>query len=51
MTGLVANDRFADFRCVQTAFELGGDAVRLSAEASRTLNLTTGDQLRYWTKD
>ncbi len=51
VTGLVANDRFGDFRCVQTEFEPGADGVHLSAEAARVLDLTAGDHLRYWTRD
>ena len=51
VAGLVANDRFEDFRCVQTEFETSGDGVHLSAEAARVLDVTIGDHLRFWTKD
>ena len=51
VSGLVANERFGDFRCVQTEFEIVEGGLRLSADAQRALDVTEGETLRYWTKD
>ncbi|MCP2680597.1 arginine N-succinyltransferase [Maricaulaceae bacterium NA33B04] len=51
VSGLVANERFGDFRCVQTEIELVEGGLRLSADAQRALDVTEGETLRYWTKD
>ncbi len=50
-SGLISNDRFGDFRCVQTDFEVSAAGLRLSQAARRALDVTAGDALRYWIKD
>jgi arginine N-succinyltransferase len=48
---LVSNDRKQDFRCVYIETQATGDALRLSDEARRALDVTDGDTVRIWTKD
>ncbi len=51
VSGLVSNDRFGDFRCIQTEFELSDAGLRLTDAARRALDVRKGETLRYWTKD
>ena len=48
---LVSNDRKQDFRCVYVDTRPAGDALRLSDEARRALDVTDGESVRIWTKD
>lgn len=48
---LVSNDRAGSFRCVFAETDPTGEALRLTDEARRALDVTNQDTVRIWTKD
>ncbi len=50
-SGLLSNDRFGDFRCVQAEFEVTEAGLLVCDEARRALDAIDGETLRFWIKE